>query len=166
MPQVNHCTSYKNVRISGLLSYITSALFKLQQDLYLTEERRFHCKLSPSNKYRRCSRSDHSGHFLICDGSPLRRISSIIIDCFRKTQPTISLESIVHMDIMAEEDRVLGLAWILGTFTEKFYSNKICSEAEILGQVKSDLSLLSQINKTHENYTHTISYIQSLLYSI
>ena len=138
MPHVNHSTSYRNVRMSGLPSYITSALFKLQQDLYLTEERRYHCKISESNKCRRCLRTNHSGYFLICDGSPMNRICSNVIECFRKTQPSISLESIIYLDVAAEDETVLGLAWILGTLTEKVYNNENCSEAETLGHLISD----------------------------
>jgi len=53
-PHMDHNNSYSYIRKMELPSHIISALFKFKNYLFLTEERKFHCGLSSSNRCTHC----------------------------------------------------------------------------------------------------------------
>ena len=158
-PQINHFSCYKNIRIGGLPSRLTSALFKLKHDIYLTEEKKYYCNIRGSNRCRHCPRTDHSGHFLICTNSKTRNACDLIISLFKRWNPSISLESIVNFDIEAEEETVLGLGWILGTVAELIYSNINITDNDIFAQLNSDLQVIKKLCISHPKYNKVESYV-------
>ena len=106
-PHIDHNNSYNNLRKIGLPFKIMSTLFKLKNDLFLTEERKFHCSISNSNRCIHCQKVVFMGNLLLCTKHNLQKICSKLVEKCIQLDKNISAERIPHLDIQ-------------GTFEEKF----------------------------------------------
>ena len=59
-PHIDHANCYMNIRKLWLPSYTMSSLFKLKNDLFLKEERKYQCGIGTSNKLKRLPKSGFS----------------------------------------------------------------------------------------------------------
>ena len=168
-PHIDHGNFYEAVRKVGLPSTHCSTLFKLKYDLFLTEERKFQCKQSVSNRCRQCSRVDFQGHYLICEGSSIKNIYKTLIELFRSNNECISLEKIVHMDVAGEEEVKYALGWILATNTDyEFKSRKsgTLPDKDVLrGILNCNLALFSKFGPSTRKYHKVISYLTIMIQS-
>ena len=106
-PNVDHVQSNHCIRITGLSSSLSSALFCLKNYLFPTMERLHRCGKESSPRCPLCSRRDDHGHFLMCSG--LRYVCGPIIDSVRKLQSNIPLERVVNVDFSGSEEEIFTL---------------------------------------------------------
>ena len=166
-PHINHKLCFRNIRYSGFPSKIMSVLFKLKYDLYLTEERRYYCKLSNSSRCKYCPRTDHIGHFLICAASPMKRISERILQMFQSNIHNITLERIMNMEMEADQDVTFALGWMLAAVTDHHFNiNNLSSrdsEKTLIARLKTDFSMFNQMSIKDKKYVKVSQFIAKVI---
>ena len=110
-PHINHSNSYINIRNLGLPSNIMSNLFKLKNDIFLTEERKYHCGISSSNRYIFCQKVDYPGHFLLCTKHNIQKICSKFVENCIKIDKIISTDNMLHMDLQGTFEEKFAIGW-------------------------------------------------------
>ena len=100
---------------TGFNSKIKSTLFKLVNNILPTNERLYQCRLRTDNKCEMCSRVDDQGHVLLCDNSPLKPITKLVIETIREVQQGISMDKIIQMDIEADKESIYTIGVIMAT---------------------------------------------------
>ena len=168
-PHIDHINSYLIMRKINLPTKMISTLFKMKNDLFLTEERKYHCHLVNSNRCTFCMRTDYIGHFLICEHSPINKICKSTIDIFNKVFPKMSLERMIHIDMEGELDEIFAWCWIVSLIADFIYvQKKSCNldfDLQLRGIFQSNLSTLSNIINVHPRYEKTYNYITNIVES-
>ena len=82
-----------------------------------------------------------------------------MIDMFKIWNPNIYFENIIHMDLEAEENTVLGLRWLLGTVTDLVYSKNCIDERDIIAQFMSDIQILETLCISLHKYNEVFMYL-------
>ena len=146
-----------------------STLFKMKNDLFLTEERKYHCHLVNSNRCAFCMRTDYIGHFLICEHSPINKICKATIDIFNKVFPKLSLERMIHIDMEGELDEIFAWCWIVSLIADFIYVRKKSCNLnfclQLRGIFQSNLSTLCNNINVHPRYGKTYNYITNIVES-
>ena len=120
-PHIDPNNSYINIRKLGLPSNIMLTLFKLKNDLFLTEERKYHCMLTNSNSCTYCLRVDYLGHFILCTKSNIKQICSKLVEICLKIDNNTTAEKIVHMDLCGNNEEKFAIGWGLGIIGNYFF---------------------------------------------
>ena len=125
-PHINHKNSFQNIRKIGLPSSKMSPLWKLKYDLYLTEERKKYCKIAANNRCQKCQKMDSTGHFLLCTKSNSQKIYGKFLEHCHETDPNLTTEKLIHMDINGKSEEIYAIGWVLATLTKAHFSKNIC----------------------------------------
>ena len=164
-PNINHPNSYQNIRKIGLPTRKMSPLWKLKNDLFLTEEKKKYFNLSPQNRCQRCQKVDTAGHFLLCTKNENTKMYEEFIDYCKKVDPQLSAIKLLHMDICGEVEVMYAIGWILSTFVEIQYTKKVyknISEEDLIRlALTRDVTTFKSI--TSKKYDKTVSLIKLLL---
>jgi len=110
-PHMDHNNSHMNLRKLGLPSHIMSNLFKLKNDLFLREERKYHCGLSTSNRCIYCQKVDFKGHFLLCNESNIKYICSKLVEVCLKIDEKTTAEKIIPINLHRNSNEKLAIGW-------------------------------------------------------
>ena len=101
-----------------------SILFKLKYDLYLTEERKKTYQLSDSNRCKKCSKVDFSGHFILCTKSKIKNICSKLIKYSKDRDEILTAEKLIHMDIQFNAEEVFAIGWCMATIADFHFMSR------------------------------------------
>ena len=133
----------------------------------MTEERKDNCGIKGGNRCRLCPRIDDLGYYMMCEGSPLQKINEKIITHFRESNPGISFEQIIFLDLKCDHATTHGLGWILATITKYVFECKYKETVLCINTFKSILeNKLIVFNKLAggvTTYTNVINIINDLL---
>ena len=123
-PQITHKNKYNLIRQLPLPAALKSTLFKLSNDILLTEERLFNSGHREDRKCRLCNRVDNLGHYLLCVKSLLYIVNDYVIGLYRESNPGIAMEAIIHSDLSCDKEQAYSLLWILAMITEFTFKYK------------------------------------------
>ena len=101
-----------------------SPLFKLKNQLYLTEERKHYCGKLTSNRCKKCPKVDLTGNFLFCTKSNICTICSKLIDYCQEVNVNISAQQIISMDLNCSQDEAYAIGWGLALITNFYLENE------------------------------------------
>ena len=100
-----------------------SSLFKLKNELYLTE-RKNHCGKFNSNRYKNCFDFDISGYFLMYTKSHIHKVYLKLIDYCQTTNINITAQKIISMDLNRSQAKAYTIGWSLAIIYNYYFETE------------------------------------------